>query len=86
MTEFPLKFEKETRTELVRQLQHYLRTEHDLEPGDLGTELLIEFVGKVIGPHYYNQGLKDALKVAMDHAEIVQSDVLALEKDMDPRK
>jgi uncharacterized protein (DUF2164 family) len=86
MTEFPLKFEKDTRTELVRQFQQYLRDEHDLEPGDLSTELFIEFAGKVLGPHYYNHGLKDALKVALDHAEIVTSDVLSLEKDTNPRK
>lgn len=85
MTEFPLKLDKDLRTELVRQFEQYLRDEFDADPAELGTSLLIDFAGQLLGPLYYNQGLRDALAVASRHAEAIEVDVFALERETNPR-
>lgn len=81
MTDLPLKFERDVRLELVRQFQQYLDDEFSLDAGDLATEFLVDFAGKVLGPLYYNRGLRDALQAANAHAEGLTVDVLALVKD-----
>lgn len=86
MTEFPLKLDRELRGELVRQFQQHLRDAFDVEAGDLATGLLLDFAGQLIGPAYYNEGLRDALATASKHAEALEVDVGAMERDMNPRR
>jgi uncharacterized protein (DUF2164 family) len=85
MTEFPLQLAPELRKEFVRQFQHYLRDEFELECGDLAAGLFIDFAGMLLGPVYYNAGLHDALALASQHNEGLAVDVLALEKEPNPR-
>jgi len=85
MTEFPLKLDRELRGELVRQVQQYLRDNFDLEAGDLASGLLLDFAGQIVGPLYYNNGLRDALAAASRHAEALEVDVFSLERPVNPR-
>jgi uncharacterized protein (DUF2164 family) len=85
MTDFPIKLEPEIRKELIVRFQNYLRDEFALESGDLAAGFLVEFAGKIVGPVYYNAGLRDALTLANQHNESLSVDVLALEQDLDPR-
>lgn len=86
MTEFPLKLDRELRSELVRQLQQHLNDAFDIEPGDLAAGLLLDFAGQLIGPAYYNEGLRDALAAAGKHAEALEVDVYAMERSVNPRR
>jgi uncharacterized protein (DUF2164 family) len=73
------------RTELIRLMQQYLRDHFDLEAGDLGTELLLERAGELLGPVYWNEALKQAAAIVTDHAEMTGVDLLAKEKELERR-
>lgn len=75
-----LKLERPKKLELVRDLQEYLHSEMELDPGDLGTELLLDFVADLLGPHIYNQALFDARAVASRQADVMQEALLELER------
>lgn len=46
--------------ELIHSLKKYFALELDRELGDLGAQLLLDFIFKEIAPIAYNQGVKDA--------------------------
>lgn len=46
--------------ELIHSLKKYCAAELDRELGDLGAQLLLDFIFKEIAPIAYNQGVKDA--------------------------
>jgi len=46
--------------ELVHSLKKYFAVELDRDLGDLGAQLLLDFIFKEIAPVAYNQGVKDA--------------------------
>jgi uncharacterized protein (DUF2164 family) len=75
-----LKLERPKKLELVRDLQEYLHSEMELDPGDLSTELLLDFVTELITPHIYNQALFDARAVASRQADVMQEALLELER------
>ena len=74
-----LKLERPQKLELVRDLQQYLSDELEVEPGDLATELLLDFVVELIDPHIYNQALYDARTAASHQAEALDEALIALE-------
>jgi uncharacterized protein (DUF2164 family) len=73
------------RTHLVRLMQQYMRDHFDLEAGDLGTELLLERAGELIGPLYWNEALRQAAAVLSDHSDMAAADLLAREKELERR-
>ena len=75
-----LKLERPKKLELVRDLQEYLHAEMELDPGDLGTELLLDFAAELLAPHIYNQALFDARAVASRQGDAMQEALLELER------
>ena len=51
---------KERRADILYKLKAYFREERDEDLGDLAADLLLDFIGREIGPIFYNQGVKDA--------------------------
>ena len=80
-----LKLTKEQKAEAVRQLQQYLRDDHDVELGDLGTEMLLEFVAKITGPISYNEAVEDARAIAANRADTIQEELLGLIRGVELR-
>ncbi len=81
-----LKLERPQKLDLVRDLQQYLHDEMELEPGDLASELLLDFVAELLGPHIYNEALLDARAVASRQADAMQEALLELERIPKPRR
>ena len=81
----PLKLTKEQKNEAIRLLQQYLLDEHELELGDLGAELLLEFVAKITGPIAYNEAVNDARAIAANRAETIQEELLGLTRGVELR-
>ena len=46
--------------ELIHSLKKYFSAELDRELGDLGAQLLLDYIFKEIAPIAYNQGVRDA--------------------------
>lgn len=69
---------KDTRNQLLEDLKRYFQRERDEDLGNLGAELLLDFIINDLGPHFYNQGIQDAYAYMRERIE----DMLALEKPL----
>ena len=50
----------ELRDNIVATLRRHLREKHEVELGRFEAEELLDLVAGLVGPHYYNEGLRDA--------------------------
>ncbi|AET69393.1 hypothetical protein Desor_3948 [Desulfosporosinus orientis DSM 765] len=73
-----INIDKDTRKQLVEELKGYFWKERDEDLGNLGAELLLDFIINTIGPHLYNHGIQDAYSYMNERVE----DLLALEKPL----
>ena len=73
-------FEREVKRALIRKVQAYFVSELDVEIGDIGTELLLDFLQEEIGAFYYNKGLHDAQVALRQQVENFDDAIYALEK------
>ena len=75
-----ISFEREEKRALMRKVQDYFAAELDVEIGDIATEMLLEFLQKEIGAHYYNKGLHDAQTALRSQIDNFDDAIYALEK------
>lgn len=54
------KLTKETKQQIIFDIQKYFSDERDEEIGNLSAELLLQFIIEKVGPAIYNQGIHDA--------------------------
>ena len=54
-----LAMDRKVKDELVQDLQAYMQSEMDLEPGAFETEFLLDHLIEIVGPRIYNQALRD---------------------------
>lgn len=71
-----LELDKEVKKQLVEVIKTYFYQERDEEISDLAAGLFLDFIIEKIGPHIYNEGIKDAYKFINEKVE----DMLGLEK------
>lgn len=55
-----LELHNDVRKKLIGDLRNYFQEERGEDIGDLAGMLLLDFIIENIGPHFYNQGIKDA--------------------------
>lgn len=65
---------------LTDKIQQYFRDELEQDLGRFGSEFLLEFFSKEIGPYYYNRGLYDARAVLMSKMDEITDAVYEIEK------
>ncbi|KQQ61505.1 MULTISPECIES: DUF2164 family protein [Rhizobium/Agrobacterium group] len=80
-----LKLEKQQKTDMVLALRHYLTQELDVEIGALQVEILVDHLAEVIGPVFYNKGLRDAHEAVLQRMEYAAADIDLLERSI-PRR
>lgn len=73
-------FSREERAVLVPMIQAWFRDELDQDLSGLQAEMLIDFIGRKIGPAFYNRALYDAQALIAAQAETLADTVLGLEK------
>ena len=76
MKKMEIELEKDVRKKLVEDLKRYFSDERDEELGDLGAEILLDFIINNIGPYLYNKGIGDSYTYMNERVE----DLLGLEK------
>ena len=54
------KLTKETKQQIIFDIQKYFSDERNEEIGNLSAELLLQFIIEKVGPAIYNQGIHDA--------------------------
>lgn len=81
-----IKLPREQRLALVRELVEYLRENLDCDSGELGAELLLDFVGQLVGPYHYNLALEHARLAVSRRIEGIDEDILILERQPNLRR
>lgn len=81
-----IKLPKENKDDIVASIKDYFYRERDEEIGDLAALNFLDFVLKVIGPHLYNQGVKDAKKLIELKMASLAEDVDSLERPISPNR
>ncbi|MBT8485628.1 MAG: DUF2164 domain-containing protein [Phycisphaerales bacterium] len=71
----PIEFDDATRQRILTSLERFAKEHLDAEIGLLQSELLFDFVLKLIGPSVYNQAVSDA-------GAYLQGKLLDLESDL----
>jgi len=80
-----LKIDKQQKAELAKAVQDYLVNELDVDVSGLQCEMLLDHVAEVIGPAFYNQGLRDAQAVISRRMDDAAADIDVLEQPLNGR-
>lgn len=73
---------QEEKGQIMEEITHFFREEHDLELGILGTNRIYEFFQEVLGDRIYNQALDDARRFYESCANNMEADYYALYRDV----
>ena len=77
----PIEFSREERRAIALKLQAYFRDELEQDLAALPAEMLLDFLGREIGPWFYNRGPYDAQAVVSARAEDIAEAIAGLERD-----
>ena len=70
-------FSEEARSYITKELQVYFEDELECDLGTLGADLLLDFIEKNIGKHFYNQGIEDAQQIVEMKMEDIKETLYA---------
>ncbi|WP_426028173.1 DUF2164 domain-containing protein [Brevundimonas sp. TWP2-3-4b2] len=73
-------FSREETADIVAKLRVYFRDELETELAALPAEMLLDFLGREIGPFFYNRGLYDAQAVVTAKVEDIAEAIYGLER------
>ena len=76
----PIVFSREETADIVGKLRAYLRDELEIDLAVLPAEIMLDFLGREIGPFFYNRGLYDAQAVVAKKAEDIVEAIAGLER------
>lgn len=76
----PITFSREETAAITAKLRAYFRDELEIDLATLPAEMLVDFLGREIGPFFYNRGLYDAQAVVVAKAEDIGEAIAGLER------
>ncbi|UTE75971.1 DUF2164 domain-containing protein [Rossellomorea sp. KS-H15a] len=79
------KIPKEQKDEMIGRIQRFHYEQTGDEIGDLGAENWFDFFMKEIGPFLYNKGVMDSKDVLMDKMLLLEDDLYALKRPVNPK-
>ncbi|MCM3741535.1 DUF2164 domain-containing protein [Oceanobacillus luteolus] len=77
-----IRIAKETKEEMISSLKDYFYNERSEEIGELAAENMLHYFLEEIGPHIYNQGIRDAKAMVDQKMMNLEEDILSLEKSV----
>ncbi len=75
-------FSREMKDELIQQIKTYFFNELSQELGNFEAEFLLDFFSENIGPHYYNQAIRDVQKHLSGYVDTLNERIDELEKPL----
>ena len=75
-----VEFGEEGKARIVQKIKAYFEEELGEEIGQFDAEFLLEFFAGEIGPHFYNQGLKDAAAIFDLQCDRAKEEIYAREE------
>ena len=76
----PIVFSREERADITARLRTWFRDELDMDLPALPAEMLLDFLGREIGPFFYNRAVYDAQAVVAKKAEDIGEALAGLER------
>lgn len=80
-----LVIEKQQKADMISATRAFLSDELDMEIGALQAEMLVDRLGEILGPVFYNQGLMHAHAAMLRRMEDAAADIDLLERHL-PRR
>ncbi len=77
-----LKLDKQRKSDLAAAIKTYLVQELDVEISGLQCEMLLDHLGEIVGPAFYNQGLKDAQAAILRRLDDASADIEVMEQTL----
>lgn len=77
-----INLDHQTKDALGRLLVRQLKDEFGVEIEPVDGLSLLEFLSETLGPHYYNQGLRDAQAVVRARADAIVETIYDLEQPL----
>lgn len=81
-----IKLPKEEKEEMIKNVQSYFEQERSETIGNLGSEQLIDFMIKELGPYIYNKAITDARALINEKIVQIEDELYTLEKPIQNRK
>ncbi len=75
-----IELDRQTQALLSKALSDHLKAELEVEIEPFDALDLLRFLSETLGPHYYNQGLRDAQALIKDRADTMVEAIDDLEK------
>lgn len=76
----PIQFSREERADVTARLRTYFRDELEIDLAALPAEMLLDYLGREIGPFFYNRAVYDAQAVVAKKAEDIVETLAGLER------
>ncbi|HWQ87333.1 DUF2164 domain-containing protein [Brevundimonas sp.] len=76
----PIQFSREETADITAKLRAYFRDELETDLAALPAEMLLDFLGREIGPFFYNRAVYDAQAVVAKKAEDIVEALAGLER------
>jgi uncharacterized protein (DUF2164 family) len=77
-----ISFNTDEKASLIEKLQRYVDRELGVELGQFDGDFLVDFISREMGPHFYNQGVRDAMAVFDSRLEAIDEDLYGILKDV----
>lgn len=65
---------------MIADIQRFFEEERGEEIGEIAAENVLEFVKEHLGPHFYNQAIKDTKELVEQKMLSIEEDLYALER------
>jgi uncharacterized protein (DUF2164 family) len=75
-------FPRALKDELIQTLQTYFRDELDTDLGNFEAEFLLDHLSEQLGPHYYNQAIRDVQVHLSGHLDMLNERIDELSKPL----
>lgn len=75
-----IKFSQEQKNRMIADIQRFFEEERGEEIGEIAAENVLEFVKEHLGPHFYNQAIKDTKELVEQKMLSIEEDLYALER------
>lgn len=75
-------FSRPLKDELIEEIKAYFASELDQELGSFEAEFLLDFFSENMGPHYYNQAIRDVQKHLSGYIDTLNERIDELEKPL----
>lgn len=75
-----MKIPREQKAVIIKNVQVYFEEERSENIGELGADLLVDFMMKELAPYIYNQAIEDARRLVVEKMSQIEDELYSLEK------